>query len=357
MNHIEKWNTISQLLDLSKDLDESKHQDIIYKVFTEFLEWPDHAIEREVKVQQGSTQKKVDFALKQNGICILPIEAKISDKSKSGVKQLGSYMIYMQADMGILIGNKFYFFYDVECGRNIETLDDAVLVVPFKADSTYGEKIIKLLDYPNFNINGLKTFLGNLHNKKEDEFKQRNIKERIVKIIKSEGFIQEAIKSRIYSEGYLEPEYGGILDEIIDDFEISDKSINADKVENTNSILPKEESSGKRHRFKFNGKIYNGCTELAYAIILKYATVSNCTVKELRKELQSYSVTSSVFKLDKDYQNTENRSWPERTKMTLPGDGSIIRIFTMWNYYKGNDNFSEIIDFAENQGWEVDEIE
>ncbi len=360
MDNVTKWRVISCLLDLSKDLQggEIRHQDNIYKIFTEYLGWPENSIDREMKIRQGSTPKRVDFVLKKDNSCVVPIEVKTAYSAESGVEQLGSYMLHLGVDLGILIRDKIYFFYDDNCGRNMKMLDDAVFIVPFSDICTDGDDVVRLLDFSNFNPETIKSVLIDLKNKKQEETRQQKFKDSIVNKIKSVEFIHKAIKAKLNREGPEASEYVGMIDEILDNFEISVKPLHSLNIDNKDDELPypKAESPGQRHKFKFKGQVYDGCSDLAYAIVKEYVNETNCTINELRKELKSAKVTSSIFKLENDVKDP-NRSWPERMRLDVPGDRSKIRIYTMWNYCKGgNDNFSPLLRFAAKQGWEIEEL-
>ena len=71
--------------------------------------------------------------------------------------------------------------------------------------------------------------------------------------------------------------------------------------------------------------------------------------------MNASKVTSSVFKLENEIKGA-SRSWPERMRLDMPGDGARIRIYTMWNYNKNNDNFTPVIKFAKKQGWTIEEL-
>ncbi|MDE6100820.1 MAG: type I restriction enzyme HsdR N-terminal domain-containing protein [Paramuribaculum sp.] len=361
MDNCKKWKMISDLLDISKDLNsnEIKHQDTVYNVFTNYLGWPDSAICREVRIKQGATAKRVDFVIEKEDSLRIPIEVKTSGSPDSGVEQLGSYMLHLQSEIGILIKDCFYFFYEEDYGRNIKTLDDAVLVIPFSATTfSLGDMLLKLLDYSEFNPDAIKNSLCELRRSKAAEKKKSSVKEGIKRMINSEEFVRNAIKKSLYNEGYAIEEHSKIIDELIEDIKITinftdtvDKGFINSKSSNANV-----NSSGKRHRFSFDGRIHEGCSELAYSIIQKYATTSNCSIKELREILSTAGITSSVFKPDGDIKGN-SRSWPDKYKMQLPGDGSVIRVYTMWNHAISNDNFSPILKFAESQGWHIEEIQ
>ncbi len=355
-----RWRIISDLLNLSKDLkgNEIKHQDTVYKIFTEYLGWPTSAISREVKIKQGATNKRVDFVIEKEDLPKIPIEVKTSDSLDSGVEQLGSYMLHLQADLGILIKDSFYFFFDESYGRNIKTLCDAVLIVPFSSTSpSLGDLFLKLLDYSEFNPSVIKSTLIELRDRKIIEEKKSSIKEEIKRIINSEDFVRNAIKSSLYNEGYTIEEHGSIIDDLIENIKVSINytdmaynDVNQSRLDNT-----QRNSSGITHRFLFDGITYTGCSELAYAVIQKFVKTTNCSITDLRDELSRAKITSSVFKPDVDIEGNP-RSWPERNKMELPGDGSVIRVYTQWSYYVNNDNFSPILKFAESQGWHIEEI-
>lgn len=358
-DNLYRWRTVSNFLDLSKDLkgNEVKHQDTVHMVFTEYLGWPDSAISREVRIKQGSTSKRVDFVIEKEDFQRIPIEVKTSDSLDSGVEQLGSYMLHLQSDLGILIKDCFYFFFDEDYGRNIKTLSDAVFVVPFSSTSfSLGELLLRQLDYSDFNPSAIKNSLIELRNKKLVEEKELSLREGIKRKINSEEFVRNAIKYSLYNDGYTIEDDGYIIDNLIESIKISitytdtvDNDVNQSQFPNI-----QRNTSGKRHRFLLDGKMYDGCSELAYAVIKKYAKISNCSINALREELTLAGITSSVFKPDVEIKGN-NRSWPEKYKMELPGDRSVIRVYTQWNYSINNDNFSPIIKFAERQGWHIEE--
>ena len=129
----ENWPIIARLLDLTKESSESNFQNGIMSILTSDLGWPESQVSKEYPVRMGSTSKKMDFLLKDSEQHpMVVIEVKLSKSHDDGVAQLGSYMnaLEPQLNIGLVIKDKIYVFYDESNGRKLSSLSDAIYSIP-----------------------------------------------------------------------------------------------------------------------------------------------------------------------------------------------------------------------------------
>lgn len=212
MTNNEIWNRIAYVLDKYKYEHEPK---IIHPVFYEAvilrdLKWPESRTDNETPVQMGR-EKRIDILLTSNsGNPLVAIEIKradANDSQKEMVGQIRSYMLNSrpQMEFGILIKDKIYVFYDSNKGADLETLDDAVLTIPFECNSPEGEKFVELFRFDNFNLETLTSFCEKRKAEITDaKNKQRDIQNLTKTLLSKDGtnIIREAITSYLISSNY-----------------------------------------------------------------------------------------------------------------------------------------------------------
>lgn len=299
LNINKQWELISSLLNLTKDLEgkETKHQDAVLSVLNN-LGWTGESIDREYYIQQGSSPTRVDFVLLPSDGQVLPIEVKTANSKDKGVKQLGSYMLHLEAEYGILVRDKIYFFYDERHGKEISTLEDAAFIVPFSVNCNDGEELLRLLAFDHYDSRMVKSFLRDELQKKKEKKEELQVKNQILKKLQSEEFVREAIKDRLIKEGFDINKYALILDHMLKECSLMITPFPLASPEgriNNKDSYAKSNSSGNHHKFHFEGRIYDGCNRLAFEIIKKYVETTKCSESELRKALNNADVTTSVF--------------------------------------------------------------
>ncbi|WP_289287278.1 type I restriction enzyme HsdR N-terminal domain-containing protein [Duncaniella dubosii] len=243
----ENWPIIARLLDLTKESSESNFQNGIMSILTSDLGWPESQVSKEYPVRMGSTSKKMDFLLKDSEQHpMVVIEVKLSKSHDDGVAQLGSYMnaLEPQLNIGLVIKDKIYVFYDESNGRKLSSLSDAIYSIPFESGCAEGEKFVELFDFNSFSYKKLLDFCV----KRKQELKEKQDKlQMIQKIVNllfgSAGvdFVKSAVVEKL---GSIEPfkNYSfQVLEAAIADLDISIKK-NTEKQELNKSEYTAEES-------------------------------------------------------------------------------------------------------------------
>ncbi|WP_297062854.1 type I restriction enzyme HsdR N-terminal domain-containing protein [uncultured Duncaniella sp.] len=223
----ENWPIIARLLDLTKESSESNFQNGIMSILTSDLGWPESQVSKEYPVRMGSTSKKMDFLLKDSEQHpMVVIEVKLSKSHDDGVAQLGSYMnaLEPQLNIGLVIKDKIYVFYDESNGRKLSSLSDAIYSIPFESGCAEGEKFVELFDFNSFSYKKLLDFCV----KRKQELKEKQDKLQMIQkivnlLLGSSGvdFVKSAVVEKLESIEPFKNYSFQVLEAAIADLDIS----------------------------------------------------------------------------------------------------------------------------------------
>lgn len=367
-NHI--WRAISRYLKVAKNsAKEDNYQSAIYDIFldSDFLGWPEDRVIREYPVQMGTTKRSDMVLLDSDKNPIITIEVKRLESAQYGVQQLGSYMngCKPRVKFGITFKGAISVFYDEDFGHSLNSVDDAVLSAKIgDPNDSCGVKLVELLYFPTFSLDRLESFCKtSLESKEEDELRKRSI-------LKVREWIHSADEQKLFVEALTEYIHSHTPKELANldiNTSIIREAISRCEnsfVKNDFPSIKKDDSLNKvvkssRHKYLFNGKELIGQATLAKEIFVKYAQETSCSCDELLETIRKYNIGKSAVKTEKEIKESrgnkevKRETYPERNSF-MTKDGIKMIVWTDFNNKEGHDTLKPIIDFARDQGWNVE---
>ena len=187
MTNSDIWNEIVELFhdNLSKD-ERIIQNDWEKMVLRNYLGFGKTDIDSQRRLRIGSTDKKIDIMLKNDGhdFCVIELKQHCHSKNDGGQAQLFSYLNQLKKiKLGILVCEKLYVYaFDYK----LDDSDQAFVEIPFKEDDENGLAFACFFQKKELDLDKIVDWVNEKHKERLDIERRREKEREIVEKIKSE---------------------------------------------------------------------------------------------------------------------------------------------------------------------------
>ena len=359
-----KWNEICFLLSesIKRDISENDFEQNVIRAL-EALNWKEYLGDIQIRPNHkfGSAGSlRPDFVIssseKGKDLFVIEIKQPSLPLNTDFQEQLFSYMRQLKLEYGLLIGQAIQLFYDGNLSDSINPV--LVETIEFEKDNPKGQKFVELFSKDNFSFDSLQEFALDYLKRINRKSEQRKLHKRILSTEYQSELI-ELIKQDLLTQHDAE-----LIDNVLQEISISitsSKNIEIKTPTYQPSVIQNAQRTTTREydytKYSFNGLLL-GKGRFVLEVVKEYLKRNPLTFGELKHvfpdEMQgSTGVINKFDFVETKYGNkSDKRHYLKDNEILISSDNIKFVVSTEW----GVGNINRVLDFANNEGFQVEEV-